>query len=372
MLESLYITNFKGFRSLELRLRPLTLLSGLNGMGKSSVLQSMLLLRQSYLQRSLVTNPDRPRLVLNGDLVQLGTAEDVFFKGENEGTLTFSIVYSGEQFTWSYLYQQGSNALRLDSFRPSTLFSLDELSLFSDEFQYLQAERLGPRVSYEMSDYLVRERQQLGSKGEYTAHFLQYWTLNADTPRTVSEAMHHPNEKSPLLLNQVTAWMSEISPGTRIETTPIEGTDLMRLRFGFGNSELFRPTNVGFGITYTLPVIVALLSSQPQALVLIENPEAHLHPKGQAKMGELVSRAANSGVQVILETHSDHILNGIRIAARNRLIDAQNVALHYFQRDKEPGAGTKVESPRLSQEGRLDAWPEGFFDEWDNSLDALM
>jgi predicted ATPase len=124
--------------------------------------------------------------------------------------------------------------------------------------------------------------------------------------------------------------------------------------------------------------VTALLSSQPGSLLLLENPEAHLHPQGQVKMGELMARAANAGVQIICETHSDHILNGIRLASKGvpetAKIDPANVALHFFQRSKEVINKPSVEilTPELDEEGRLDFWPEGFFDEWGKSLDKLL
>ena len=83
-------------------------------------------------------------------------------------------------------------------------------------------------------------------------------------------------------------------------------------------SRSYRATNVGFGLSYTLPVIVALLAPAG-ALCLIENPESHLHPKGQTKLAELAVRASRAGVQVFVETHSDHFMDGVRIAVRSRL-----------------------------------------------------
>jgi predicted ATPase len=130
---------------------------------------------------------------------------------------------------------------------------------------------------------------------------------------------------------------------------------------------------VGFGITYVLPVLVAVLSSSPGSIVLVENPEAHLHPRGQVQVGELLARAANAGVQVIVETHSDHVLNGIRGAVHSGIIDPKSLAIHYFSRIEVEGrVHSIVESPVIDKDGRFDRWPEGFFDEWDKSLERLL
>ena len=121
-------------------------------------------------------------------------------------------------------------------------------------------------------------------------------------------------------------------------------------------------------------MIVALLASTPGTLVFLENPEAHLHPRGQSRLGELIARAADAGIQVIMETHSDHILNGVRIAVRNGYVEPDAVALHYFERSttKQKQTTSIVVSPELDKYGKLSFRPEGFFDEFDRSLDELL
>jgi predicted ATPase len=131
------------------------------------------------------------------------------------------------------------------------------------------------------------------------------------------------------------------------------------------------PNNVGYGITYLLSIIVAVLASEPDSLILIEHPETHLHNSGQAKMGELLAIAASCGIQIIVETHSDHVLNGIRLAVHGGKLDHKDVQLHHFQHEKV-GQTIQVISPRIDRNGRIDRWPVGFFDEWENSLIVLL
>lgn len=95
---------------------------------------------------------------------------------------------------------------------------------------------------------------------------------------------------------------------------------------------MFRPVNVGFGVTYTLPIIVAILSAKVDDLIIIENPESHLHPKAQSILGKLFAIAANAGVQIIIESHSDHILNSLRVCVKNKIISNESVAIYYFER----------------------------------------
>lgn len=151
--------------------------------------------------------------------------------------------------------------------------------------------------------------------GEWAQFYLsRYGDASAPNPLVV-----HPGARSPQLKHQVEAWIGEISPGIQIHYERAETLDAVQMSYSFvavrDTSARYRPTNVGFGVSYTLPVITALLCAKPGDLLLLESPEAHLHPRGQAKLGELLSRAAASGVQIIVESHSDHVMNGIRVAA---------------------------------------------------------
>lgn len=377
MITSLHLLNFKPFANQLLEFKKLTLFSGLNSTGKSSVMQSLLLLRQSYQQGLL---PEKG-LALNGDFVNVGTARDALFEGAKEDLIGFDIVWeNNSEGLWRFKYDQEVDVLNIVS-EPVTS-EVYKSNLFGNNFHYLQAERLGPRPFNEMSDYQVRQLGQLGIKGEYAAHFL------AINGRKVipNSSLSHPEvklktqrekeqstAKSMDLIDQVEAWMGEVSPGTRLKIDAKSDVDLMSFQYSYGDSNPYRATNVGFGISYILPIIVAALASPPGTIILIENPEAHLHPKGQVKIGELLALAASGGVQVVIETHSDHVLNGIRLAVHGGKLDPKDVQLHYFQRqNKEGQAVTEVISPKIDRNGRIDRWPDGFFDEWDNSLEILL
>jgi predicted ATPase len=381
MIRSITLINFKPFVNQSLQFKPLTLLSGLNSTGKSSVLQSLLLLRQSYKQGLL----PKTGLALNGELVKIGTAKDALYEGAQEDYISFDIVWRNDiEGNWRFNYDRELNVLNLTS--EPVAKEIYELSLFNKNFHYIQAERTGPRSFYPMSDFDVREKGLIGSKGEYVGHFL----LVNEYKAILNSKLSHPNvnaskkdfsddpeTKALALRLQVQAWMGEISPGTRIKITSNSDMDLISLQYSFEMgkevSNPYRATNVGFGISYTLPIIVAVLASEPGTLILIENPEAHLHPKGQSKMGELLALAASCGVQIVIETHSDHVLNGIRRVVHARKLDHKDVQLHYFQRqEKEGQAFTEVISPRIQRSGRIDKWPDGFFDQMEKDLMELM
>ena len=177
-------------------------------------------------------------------------------------------------------------------------------------------------------------------------------------------------EIPPTLFHQVRGRMQEFFPGCDLRVTPIEGASAVSLRLRSNvRSDFQRPQNVGFGLTQLFPILVAVLAAAKGDVVLIENPEVHLHPQAQQRIGTLLGRVASSGVQIIVETHSDHVLNGVRIAAKTNVIASSNVAVHFFSPDN--GAFTP-KSPKLDADGRLDSWPEGFFDQFDLALSQLL
>jgi predicted ATPase len=127
--------------------------------------------------------------------------------------------------------------------------------------------------------------------------------------------------------------------------------------------------NVGYGLTYTFPILVALLAAEPGDIIVIDGPEAHLHPQAQSRMGWMLATFAAAGIQLIVETHSDHILNGIRLAVRDKVLPTAGLSLLFFAGNVLEGHG--VTSPRIDDEGRINEWPDGFFDQGDKDIAQL-
>ncbi|MBG0814239.1 DUF3696 domain-containing protein [Planomonospora sp. ID82291] len=388
MIDRLVISNFKAFDSVGIPLAPYTLLSGLNSSGKSTVLQALALLRQANASGLLADYSEYVEdgavggFPLNGELVELGTGQDILHEDyiAEQGKapeIGFELTAgSAAPLRFRARYGREDDLLPLTVCEPSVYLHPDHregeaaYTLFNHGFQYLRADRINPAVTYPRSHEMAVRRGFLGTRGEFTIDFLRH---NQDEI-VPAKALHHP-EASSRLLDQVEAWMGEICPGVKIETSAIEQTDLVRLGFQFTRAGQLttnprRPTNVGFGLTYVLPVVVACLTARPGAMILLENPEAHVHPQGQSAMARLTCAAASAGAQLIVETHSDHILNGVRLAVKREQLSAGDVLLHYFQRNAE--GVVDVVSPSIGPDGMLSQWPSGFFDEWDRSLDQLL
>jgi predicted ATPase len=237
--------------------------------------------------------------------------------------------------------------------------SLSGLANRLRRLSYITAERVGPREAYQLQD--PSATQVVGPRGENAVGLLHLRRNEQVLPTIVLDSA------PPTLLNQVVARMKQFFPGVSLRVEQVPQTNIVTMGLRTSDATDFhRPVNVGFGLTQVLPIIVASLSAESSDLLLIENPEVHLHPAGQALMGSFLSEIAACGIQVIVETHSDHVLNGIRRAVKSKVIDPEKVALHFFRpRDT---AGEQVTTPMLDESGNIDRWPDGFFDQFDKDL----
>lgn len=377
MIEHVHLQNFKACRDVPARIGPLTVLAGLNSSGKSSFLQAIAVLRQSYGEAG-----QSQALMLRGDIIQLGHGRDVLSEGAEgaEDAIILDFVENGQSCQWV------CPSVPADSELPFTA-APDALPEFvhASAFQFLQADRVTPAPLYPQAPREAKAIGFLGPRGEFTADYLaRHLDASVRDKRCVERnspgidssilEMVAPTTK---LFDQVAAWFQYLSPGVRLAASRVEGTDEVLLQFNYAGisrtprSNYYRPTNVGFGLTYSLPIVTACLAAPPGTLLLLENPEAHLHPQGQLALGQLLALTAADGVQILVETHSDHLLNGLRLAVKRKAIAHDQVVIHFFTRHTETGE-TSVETPAMLADGKLSNWPDGFFDQWDKSLDALM
>ncbi len=228
------------------------------------------------------------------------------------------------------------------------------------------------RAIYDLSYYDVEQQHQIGPDGRYAVAY-----LDAHAKTEVLPKLRHPDAADVTVGSQMAAWFGEVSPGTRLFVQPYPEIGRVTLGIGFEASRIqtrpFTAPNVGFGLSYVLPVLVAILTADVGTVVLVENPEAHLNPKGQVAMGHLLAQASAAGVQVLVETHSDHVLNGMRVAVKRKIVAPEQLAIHFFdRRTTEDRFVHYVQSPRIDSDGRIDKWPDGFFDQWERALDELL
>ena len=370
MLSSIRLTHFKCFEQLDLKCAAINLLCGLNGMGKSSVIQALLVLRQSYEAGELSDG----RLVLGGDRADLGAGSDVLFEDAESDELGFELESDETTRKWRLFFEYSGTAdqliVRYDGGQGPPIYVSEEWRTtppFGGSFIYVDADRAGPRKTYPLSNVRAM-RGDFGASSEYAWNYLIHHQDDL-----LSEGDARCEGRTRRLIDVVDQWLQYVSPGAHVQLERIVAADAVIAGFSFDRpgdvtSRRHRATNVGFGLSYSLPVIIGLLSGLG-TLCLIENPESHLHPRGQTRLAELAVRAASEGVQVFAETHSDHFMDGIRIAVRDGLIAPEDATFHYFERD---GNRSVVTSPAIDAEGRISTWPVGFFDQGEQNLARLL
>lgn len=367
MLTYIEVNNFKCFSHMSVELSNLNVLSGINSMGKSSIIQSLLLLKQSYDMDAIKNG-----LHLNGELTAVGTGYDILYRESQEDLFSIDIGSDNVKYCWKYRYKKDSDFQEIDvkDFDTNKLeYMIDTANLFNQNFAYVSAERIGPQRYYKESYHKIFEKNQVGYRGEL---FAGYLAERGFSDKVENLCLLHASSASNLLIYQTEAWLSEISPGIRLNAKKYSEAGIVSIGYGVSDNE-YSPINVGFGLSYVAPIIVALLKAKAGDLVILENPEAHLHPKGQRKMGEMIAKACAGGVQVIVETHSDHILNGIRLSVKRKIIDNNAIRLNYFYPEyQNKKLIHKKCSPKILDDGSLSDWPEGFFDEWDKAIEELF
>jgi len=389
-IDNLKVTNFKSLKKLDVDLSNLTLLTGVNSTGKSSLIQTILLLKQnqeilkivsnnkllenlkvdgideiqSQAYEKLIENGRNQSITLNGEYLELGDKQDVLYQEAYDEDIIIELNVR----EFKYTVHCNSNDLKISIDSEMPLEAL--INLFSDDFQYIMTDRISPQITYPLSEYNIK-KNLIGFKGEYSAHYL---SENRHSKLNIIE-LKHPDSVTYQLMENVSLWLSEVSKGIEISANVYKELQQVNLTYKYTYEDKttnnYTPLNVGFGITYVLPIIVAILKAKSDDLLIIENPESHLHPVGQSKIAELCAIASANGVQIIVETHSDHFLNGIRIATKKGLLLPKQSQIYYFR--KEIGElETKIDKINIEKDGKVDNWPKGFFDEYSNQLDELL
>ena len=367
----LTIRRFKCFESLHLRFENLTVLTGKNSVGKSTITQAIRLLREVSISQ---TTP--AQIHLNGGGFQFGTYDEILNRNTaKSGNESFEIGLSDTAEVGnlvSFKPAEASEECEYVQAAPLSPSILGDNSSWN--FTYLSAERYGPRLHQENADGHRAAKVGVGVKGEFSAEVL------ANNPTTrIDKRLIHPSlisrsrTSNALLNSNLEKWMSTIvgEIGIRASRPPRLAMPMLEFSTFKTGADWQFPTNHGFGVSYTLPIVLAGLLLEENGFLIVDTPEAHLHPAAQTAIAMFLAKVATCGRTVIVETHSDHIIDGFRLAIADpaHKLAAENCVLHYLDKSENGEIISHDLSPRPN--GTLPKWPKGFFDQMSTNLRAL-
>lgn len=404
MLTNITLENFKCFKEeTEFPLKQINLLTGINGRGKSTLLQSLLLMRQS-IDYHFFAN----KIVLNGSCIKLEKFEDIrnsnvsrdenitfkykfnylsvdvefgfeYILGENQKDNRIANIdrclFSSPRLNSSYKVQPSQTEILSNHlFKLMPIAAIEEkediiaveimeqakFSSFFETIHYVSADRIGPQDFY-LKDHLS-EFPNVGARGENTINLLDKLR---DSP--VNEELCLGDDAQ-ILLTQTEAWLQKIFEGAKLDIPKTSSTVIEPLFNTDFSKNRYKGSNIGFGYSYILPIVVSGLIAKSGEVLIVENPEAHLHPRAQSQLVRFLAKVSQTGVQVFIETHSDHILNALRIAVYDMLITDEEANILYFP----PEIGHPIIQIPIQENGRIENWPPGFFDQMDEDFKVLF
>ncbi|HSN99449.1 MAG TPA: DUF3696 domain-containing protein [Candidatus Nanopelagicales bacterium] len=410
MLSAITLDGFRCFaETTRVTFGSLTVLAGANSAGKSSVILALLSLVQSQQQ------PPSPGLIrLSGEWVELGSFRQVLSFSRQGEDSSFKIGVSGrigDQDTDMLLTLADPGESARDAAR------IGRLDAYFDDDEWIIVPDSPPMFRVVKKSQPAHDHQMLGGhpwnfgvlkaggRGFHEGGLLPhgpesvlYLSAFRDLPRSfyprrrsklgpllgamgehVAEVLFTKRNEvtdivpvpgpSRLLGSALEAWWSHVFGGDysiRAEAAEELG---FTLSLDTPSAESLRLTQVGTGLSQALPVIVLGLCSKPGDLVIVESPEVQLHPAAQHRLMDLFSALARSGRQVILETHSDHIVHAAQLAVKKKKLAAEEVAMRFFS--QEEGAA-RVEEIPIDEHGRMHKQPIGFVDQASADLLELI
>jgi predicted ATPase len=375
VIKELSLTNFKCFKSLKLEFGNMNVLAGVNGAGKSTVIQSLLAFRQSLQSGSIAKN----RIQLRGSLTDLGTAGEVYCAEPGSDWIEI-VVIPAEGAPIELRCRQSrdgsTDSTREYFLRLANSIAMDQATgLFAEPFNYLHAERMGPRKVFQIP---AEEGHPLcvGKYGENAPYIVASEQRETRISNDLLILESSDGKEYPTIQFQWALWMARLFPGFDGESEIYSKADQVRLGLALqtqqtGQMLFVRPGNTGFGLSFVLGIIVAGLAAKADTMLIVENPEAHLHPKAQSNLGDFLGRVSAGGTQVFLETHSEHVLNGIRRTIKQTILTPEMVRLFFFS--KAPDTIEPSMSPiSVTASGDFSKWPDDFFDQLDRDLSTIL
>jgi predicted ATPase len=405
-----------GFKSamdpVRVNFRDITILAGANSTGKSTIMQPLLLIKQT------IEKPFDPgALAIDGPLVRFTNADQFFSHGtsndtERKFTVAFENGTAKVKFTYGRSAASGIDLMEMCVRRDHKEYSWRNGQKLkeSDEViaEFLGRTGLSKRdlagILSEMELRVARDRVLLVARFAYrdasgsAAPFgsiaspanavaaevrnliylpglrgnpERHYAISAGGPQYpgnfndyVASIIHLWGTTADIRLKSLENNLKLLGLTRRITTRAVDDTRV-EVRVGRlpapargGARDMVNIADVGFGVSQTLPVLVALLAATRNQMVFVEQPELHLHPRAQVALADILIQAADQGVRLVIETHSGLLILALQAAIAEGRITPDRVSLNWFTRD---GTGqTHVAEAKIEEDGSYGDWPEDF------------
>jgi predicted ATPase len=401
----------RGYKSLyeesSMEIRPLTILAGANSSGKSSIMQPLLLMKQT-----LEATYDPGALLIYGSNVRFTLAEQLLSQLSGESytdRFIIKVETDGNPYNQYFIstfrkhpkkgielietiLKVGNEEIKISVDKtheefiaqiPIWLKDLDKAALergvkwgATRKRCFLELDLVEPDLnpssttfnfSSDFQEYIRKLIHVPGLRGNPERTY-PTTAIGSEFPGTfenyVASVVNHWQENEDNRLKDLGRDLETLRLSSKVEAKRVNDVHI-ELRVGrlpgSGSArDMVSIADVGLGVSQILPVLVALLVAEPGQLVYLEQPEMHLHPRAQAALAEILADAAKRDVRVVLETHSELLLLAVQSLVAEGKLSPDLVKLHWFTR-REDGV-TKVSSADLDEAGAFGDWPEDFGD----------
>lgn len=345
MLSNLEILGLKSINELRFEIKNFNLFAGTNSSGKSTVIQALLLLSQNL----------DGLYGLNGPLVSIGEYRDI--KNYNVNLESIEIKARDDKDEISILFNDHNILPNIKNYDSNLV---KKIKYSNNKIKYLSCNRVGCQDIYKKNRTI---NSGVGINGEYAIDFLCINNMKVLDKKILKDKSNYT------LFAQVNYWLEYIV-STSIKAEPIIGTDVVKASYGGFKGKYSRPNNVGSGISYLISIIIMCLGSEEGDILIIENPEIHLHPLSQSRLCEFLYFISDSGRQLIIETHSDHIFNALRVGIANKTMNSNNITINFLRLGSDKC--TRAHVIEIGEHGRIINPIPNLFDQFQIDLDKMI
>ncbi|MGX3097345.1 AAA family ATPase [Helicobacter sp. 23-1046] len=371
MLQSIHIENFKSIEKQTFDFKPLTILTGTNSSGKSSVIQAILLYSHYTARREENYKADS----LKKYIENLGDTKSLVSKNANneQKVLIRPTINKNKD---SFLSFSSNDVIGLIEAKK------EQMLIFEQDLYFVSANRIGQENRPQASKY-----EKCGVNGEYIFGFYQ----KNQNSRIQNEKLIYRKKLNEFDLEppaeslsaQINVWLRKILDLDLIPNA--EEVDDSQIKLKYKNIDLSKkydnvnlnddfnmyPFNLGAGVSYLTKILILGLSLKEGDILIVENPEVHLHPKAISNFAEFFMFLAKGGIQVILETHSEHIINKMRYFVFDKQISKDDIQIYYREKFDKPFDSIRINDrgKYINESNEIIEFPAGFFD---SDLDELL